>query len=588
MNLINNFIFSALPKNSQDKPTLQDPLSILKLDEPSDFSSNLPTKQFDTESVNSLQLTDVPPDYEQSEEKKSAPLEDDFDDFTSFQGNNEKEDYSINWPSDNMVPLRETYIVNDSKKEYKKEENEEINWTKPTERTSNTNKTTVNEFEILKPIVTNEISTKSSTIESTNWFSKVPVIDKMPVQSSENIVQNDTHEELDDEFTDFQMVLPNTNMNTNTKVSNGESTLQVTSNVVTTPVVLEPFKPQMVLEPLKPSIVPNASNNIIWPDPGGIDEMEFLSAFSYRKQDNSNKKEEDKKASNEIIVGKSETVEPVKIESVNSMFDNANASSIMESYTASKLQNSHNVATSNIQSTKNVTNNTSKYDSTNRNTKFAGVSSNINVKMPAPVSAKIGGKQLQRVENDDDDWSDFVSNQNVAPQNKLYVKESAKPELQLSIGQLSQIKPPKKSIPIITPHGLLQTKLPMSIPNVKPEVTNVLQSQIPSDGYQPAIISNQFNAQVSGYLDQGNKMVNNFYGYNRKPVLTPNNMQNLTGNVTGTNGTGNMSMWNPQPMFTVQGNSVSSSQSLNHKSSPVHKVDDDDDWSDFVSGKYFV
>lgn len=92
--------------------------------------------------------------------------------------------------------------------------------------------------------------------------------------------------------------------------------------------------------------------------------------------------------------------------------------------------------------------------------------------------------------NDDDDWSDFVSN-----------TEPAK-TLQLSVLNLNQIQPTRPPVPLITPQGLMQTKIPAGtfIPPLLQ--TGIAQSKSSpshsSDGYRPSIISNQFSEEFLG------------------------------------------------------------------------------------------
>lgn len=119
-----------------------------------------------------------------------------------------------------------------------------------------------------------------------------------------------------------------------------------------------------------------------------------------------------------------------------------------------------------------------------------------NLKTEPQKTPKTAPEQVE-----DDDWSEFVSNQDVKLKSPL--KRTATPELQLCIPQLSQIQPPKQPIPVITPHGLIQTKIPSNsyhkINRNNYPVLKPLQNQ-PTDGYQPSIISNQFAKQTSYVL----------------------------------------------------------------------------------------
>ncbi|KAJ8924099.1 hypothetical protein NQ315_006881 [Exocentrus adspersus] len=140
---------------------------------------------------------------------------------------------------------------------------------------------------------------------------------------------------------------------------------------------------------------------------------------------------------------------------------------------------------------------------------------------------------------DDEEWSDFVSVQKPSPVHKIQLLEkerTSSPDLPLSVLNLGNIQPAKPPIPVITPHGLIQTKLSSNNPvNLSPktQLKNNLTFQKPQ--VHPSIISNQFASQI--------------YNFNTASV-------------------------NQSKSSTMQRQNASSS---------LQSLDDDDDWSDFIS-----
>lgn len=124
---------------------------------------------------------------------------------------------------------------------------------------------------------------------------------------------------------------------------------------------------------------------------------------------------------------------------------------------------------------------------------------------------------------DDDEWSDFVSVQKPSPVHKFQSSEkerTSSPDLPLSVLNLGNIQPTKQPIPVITPHGLIQTKLSSSNSlNLSPKVqlkNNVINTQQKTmyqrPQIQPSIISSQFASQVynfkSASLNQNKAVLN--------------------------------------------------------------------------------
>ncbi|XP_060528176.1 uncharacterized protein LOC132703111 isoform X2 [Cylas formicarius] len=115
------------------------------------------------------------------------------------------------------------------------------------------------------------------------------------------------------------------------------------------------------------------------------------------------------------------------------------------------------------------------------------------------------------VARDDDEWSDFVSvKSSGSPIRKIATERerSSTPDLPLSVLNLGNVHPAKQPIPVITPKGLVQTKLSS---NNAFNFNSVLQQNAfhsrhytsalykhSSASNQPSIISNQFASQVYG------------------------------------------------------------------------------------------
>lgn len=123
---------------------------------------------------------------------------------------------------------------------------------------------------------------------------------------------------------------------------------------------------------------------------------------------------------------------------------------------------------------------------------------------------------------EDDEWSDFVSVQNQSPLHKLKSEKerSSTPDLPLSVLNLGTVQPTRQPIPVITPNGLVQTKLSsnnsVTMPTIRPQPNRFYpQPQIPNNPYhQPSIISNQYATQAYGGFNTATN--NNF----NRPITT--------------------------------------------------------------------
>ncbi|CAH1279655.1 unnamed protein product [Diabrotica balteata] len=102
---------------------------------------------------------------------------------------------------------------------------------------------------------------------------------------------------------------------------------------------------------------------------------------------------------------------------------------------------------------------------------------------------------------ENDEWSDFVSVQKPSPIHKAKFSDrnqTSSPDLPLSVLNLGSIQPAKQPIPVITPRGLVQTKLSTNMNPVNQHKSNLIHPK-PSYGQpvlQPSIISNQFASQA--------------------------------------------------------------------------------------------
>lgn len=154
---------------------------------------------------------------------------------------------------------------------------------------------------------------------------------------------------------------------------------------------------------------------------------------------------------------------------------------------------------------------------------------------------------------EDDDWTDFISHKETKTS-----PEKMQNNLQLSVFNLENIQPIKPPVPVITPQGLIQTKLSSSgtinpLTNSPVHSHRPQQKQLtvkPPDGYQPSIISQQF--------------------------LDSTNQNHSTANIS-------LSNYNLHPSYGHSDSFCLSSakRSTNSSSSAC----DDDDWTDFISSQ---
>ncbi|XP_065168838.1 mucin-2 isoform X3 [Atheta coriaria] len=504
---------------------------------------------YDSESVNSLQfpeMTDV--DETKLESLGSA---DDFSDFTSFQSTYPHQTHQTDpppttWSTSNMIPLRETYIDdvktdwvengaksnNHSRKSSyesvgKVEVKEEPDWLQPT---------------ILTPVLPHkEIKTTAPTVD---------------------VVSTEPEDDFDD-FQDFQTSAPPAKVEHKTPPVQNSEVITAYRGSLLNPTVLQPT----LLEPVKmaSSMEPRT---ILWPDPGITDE-ELARFDMYAKKDGNYSPA----ASSVSLVLNSEPVTSLSSPndpSISSASVSKAPETKMSGPAGALMVEKHVVVPAN----KVILHNEVLLPPNNQ------VVISKDLVLPILESSPRKYTPLQKTipapAQDDDDWSDFISTQptttgppsrvsgisasNTSP-SKHSLSSTSTSELSLSIPQLrsmQNMQPPcKPPIPVITPRGLVQTKIPSMAPSTpgKSLPQTALHVQPPGDGYQPAIISTQFAAQLN--------------------LTSPINVVNQT----------------PFSDFLHNGHYQTTSIPTNglQQQSPQRKqlngLHDDDEWSDFMSSQ---
>jgi hypothetical protein len=110
---------------------------------------------------------------------------------------------------------------------------------------------------------------------------------------------------------------------------------------------------------------------------------------------------------------------------------------------------------------------------------------------------------------EDEEWSDFVSVTNSVKPNQGLPERTSTPDLPLSVLNLNHVQAPKQPIPVITPSGLVQTKLSS---NLTRQSKSVVQTSVqpnmfrpPTSQFHPSIISNQYAANMFAGASQSSK-----------------------------------------------------------------------------------
>ncbi|KAL1513128.1 hypothetical protein ABEB36_002588 [Hypothenemus hampei] len=118
-------------------------------------------------------------------------------------------------------------------------------------------------------------------------------------------------------------------------------------------------------------------------------------------------------------------------------------------------------------------------------------------------------KSNKNITCDEDEWSDFVSVKQPSPVHKVKSEKdrSSTPDLPLSVLNLGSVQPPRQPIPVITPNGLMQTKLSstsINLPNILPNMMYNQRQVSTNSIIHPSIISNQYaNQAYGGFSNQG-------------------------------------------------------------------------------------
>lgn len=154
-------------------------------------------------------------------------------------------------------------------------------------------------------------------------------------------------------------------------------------------------------------------------------------------------------------------------------------------------------------------------------------------------------REVQKKDSqDEDDWTDFVCNPQPATQN-----------LQLSVLNLNHVQPLKPPVPVVTPQGLVQTRIPSNgyvPPRLQPLAPHFSpQKSKPNDGYQFSTISNQFSKEFFGSVNPNIQTNNHFI-------------------------TNNFVVNHPSPISFSEVPTKEDKKDLNN---------DDDDWTDFISSQ---
>ncbi|XP_022911774.1 putative uncharacterized protein DDB_G0282499 isoform X2 [Onthophagus taurus] len=393
----------------------------------------------DNESVKSLQLitdTEI-----RSETNVSNQNVEDFDDFIGGQSSSST---SFAWQK--TIPLKETYISTD-----------------------------LIESKTTPDVLTKNILT--NTIENDFEIMNVETLDVRKSLEVNKINENISIINEDDEFTDFQMSLPEKTINVAVIEERKTSLENILQPIRASSEILKPETKTVSEQPV-----------ILWPDPGVTSDELLHIELSYSR----------KNACDNVVVEN------------NAVTLNLNDSGSKENIESNQ---------------KNVIVN-GNFDFNTKN-----VVNNENSVSKDPKNIKQSEKTCL-----DDEWTDFVSNQ-----------EPLKPSFQqLSVPQLSQLQPPKQPIPVITPMGLIQTKIPSNTTSLRPHQQQ--HSQILSSHknvhQQPLTISQQYQNHLNGPIFP--KLAQNIY--------LPNHFQPAKLNL--------------EPY-----------QSFGDKTA----TNDDDDWTEFVS-----
>lgn len=329
---------------------------------------------------------------------------------------------------------------------------------------------------------------KSSLINSGNnedvtWKSRLE-LDKR--SSQEQVIDND-------EFTDFQSSYPNSMLHSNT--------------------VLQPVSSGLSLEPLKPVPVykqPSSSSpaQINWPDPGVTEDdlKKFENLFAVPSTSHV---ENTPKPGNQILdteISNKNQGSPNKSwtnfasHGVTNVSEVSNNSEItltsLNNVTTKKSPKIENNFSKSTTSSKKIENSTEIW------TDF--IKPKIENTMQTTQKSNYNDHMKRISSTDEDEWSDFVSAQKPSPVHKVTMRDmerTSSPDLPLSVFNLGSVQPARQPIPVITPHGLVQTKLSTNMGNASPKLQQKNTKQYyqpaqPKSVISPSIISSQYVSQA--------------------------------------------------------------------------------------------
>lgn len=466
---------------------------------------------------------------------KTPNSENNIDDYGEFSDHHTDLPQRCNtWT--NLTPLRETYISNDNIVEVedriKKPSGDDETWLSSTSYTSPNSSWTDNESSNkdknliieAKDDIEDDFDDFQMAKLDINSHHKSKNVE--PVISSNDISNCDTYKSVDSKSLVKEISVELKTCEISVKKMN-EATIEedeFTDFHSFAPAIQE--KPiHSIQEPLKPVPVynHNTSTQINWPDPGITDEeiMKFEEVFCKPSQ--------------------------AKKENLDTKIDNFNVLPKNEFATVVQCQDGHNMASSSLN--KELKNKVSELNQSKKESKFDDLdvfaksliskkefdskgSEEVRHKSkhgkkkeeigdyhaafkpiysnklePSKNTQKINTKKQGSVE--EDDWSDFVSAQKVSPVHKLSTREkerTSSPDLPLSVFNLNSIQPAKQPIPVITPQGLVQTKLSANMSNTSPKTQLKINRPLTQPAVSlPSTISSQFASQAYSFNSKPSK-----------------------------------------------------------------------------------
>lgn len=331
-------------------------------------------------------------------------------------------------------------------------------------------KNNLSDVNIKKPSFSNSLSHECFNIVKDSKSTHIK-------NSSQSIVE-------DDDFTDFQSSVPTL-----------QSRSPLTSSLVSS-LPLEPLRPVPVYQqPYEPT-----PTQINWPDPGvNEDEIkkfeQIFSTSSLPKVEESPKFDHkaSRQESRDTTLHHSDNIwSDLSISRNNS--EGSKKTDLLKYNSITSIDKSSN------SQLKRQTKEANKQD--NSNDIWSNFVRPITINNIHPLQKLESNRRNPSME--DDDWSDFVSAQKPSPVHKIAIREmerTSSPDLPLSVFNLGSIQPTKQPIPVITPHGLVQTKLSSAVANTSPKLQHKTSKQFfqpfhPVPSITPSIISNQYVSQA--------------------------------------------------------------------------------------------